>query len=65
MTKRQQLIDKGKIWQVTRNLISGGEELLFEGVKTKCIKYMREKGLYRLWKNGKSSYSLCQIIWEA
>lgn len=58
---RQQLIDKGKIYQVEER---DKNKLLFEGTRSKCIAYMRQKGILRQWKQGKSNYTLSKVIYE-
>ncbi len=57
---RQELIDKGKVWQVYLDIEP--ENILFEGTKTRCNKYIREKYSMRLWKQG--IVRLAKIIWE-
>lgn len=59
MMTRQQQIDKGKIWQVH---FDGKEEVLFEGTKTACMRYLREKGWISDYKRGR--VRLGKVIWE-
>jgi hypothetical protein len=59
---RQEKIKQGKIWQVWRK--NDSDNVLFEGSRTACIKYLKEQGLYRLWKRGKADVSLGELISE-
>lgn len=54
---RNQLIEKFKLWCVTENDI-----VLFEGLKTHCLRFIKEKRWNRRIKNGQ--IRLGQIIWE-
>lgn len=56
---RHQLIDKGKIWVVN---LPNNPSILFEGVKTKCVKYIKENYGMRYFKKG--LIRLSKIIYE-
>lgn len=60
MNARQSMIDAGKIWQVYP--CSDSENILFEGSKTKCLSYIKEKFGMRAYKNGQ--IRLAKVIWE-
>lgn len=62
MNTRQTLIAKGKIWQVYPNGKHDDEDVIFEGSKTKCMTYIKEKFGMRFYKNGQIRCS--KIIWE-
>jgi hypothetical protein len=57
---RQELIAAGKIWQVYPD--GQPENILHEGNKTSCNTYIRDHGLQRAIKTGKTR--LAQILWE-
>lgn len=60
MKTRQELIDDGKVWTVCPD--NEPENILFEGNKTSCIKYLRENNLFRQYKKG--LIRLGKVIWE-
>lgn len=65
---RHTQIRLGLIWQITpQTPITEpmSETVLFEGSRAACVKWMRERGVYRHWKAGKSGLSLGRLIWEA
>lgn len=57
---RQQLIDKGKIWQVYND--GEPDNVLFEGNKTKCLQFIKENNFGYYYKKGK--IRIAQVIWE-
>lgn len=57
---RQNLINAGKVWQVYRD--KDAENILFEGLKTKCLSYIRENFGMRSYTNGR--IRLAKVIWE-
>jgi hypothetical protein len=61
MTREEQ-IKKRKIWQVTKD--GAPDDILFEGPKTKAFAFLKTVTSLRLWKRGKSGYSIGYLIWE-
>lgn len=59
--KRQQLIDKGKVWQVYPD--SNPDNILFEGTITQCRKYIVDNNLMRDIKKGTTR--LGKLIYES
>ena len=59
---RTELIAKYKLWQVYSS--HAPDVALCEGSRTVCIRYLREKHLYRSWRHGRGIH-LAQIISEA
>lgn len=57
---RQELISKGRIWQVYPN--GETENILFEGCKTSCLKYITNNYGMKAYKTGK--IRLCEVIYE-
>ena len=60
MKTRSELIAARKVWQVHTNATPGA--LLFEGVKTKCLAFIRDHYGMRKYKNG--TVTLGYVIWE-
>lgn len=60
MKTRAELIDAGEIWQVYPSFNS--EEIYFEGNKTACKAYLKEKNLLKSYKKG--GVRMGKVIWE-
>jgi hypothetical protein len=59
MKTRAELIKLGKIWHVG---VEGSDELLFEGSKPACKKYIKDNHLTKDYKAG--LVRLGQLVWE-
>lgn len=57
---REQLVSKGKIWQVYPD--GEPDNVLFEGCETKCKKYIKDNYGLKNYTNGK--IRLAKVIWE-
>ncbi len=57
---RQELIDKGKVWQVHPD--GNVDCIFFEGTKTQCRNYIKDKNMKRMYKKGE--IRLGKLIWE-
>jgi hypothetical protein len=57
---RQELIKKGKIWQV--NLDASPDDILFEGNKTNCFKFVKQNYGMRQYRKG--IIRVGELIWE-
>ena len=58
--KRQKLIEQGKLWQVYPE--GDSDNILFEGSRTACMKYIRQN-CPLAWR--KNEVRLGKVIWEA
>ena len=59
MTREQQ-IQKGKIWTVYPDIAP--DDVIFEGSRAACMKFVREHGFERQRKKG--TIRVGQVIWE-
>jgi hypothetical protein len=57
---RQDLINEGKIWQVYPD--GNNENIIFEGTKSACFKYLRDNKQMRQYKCGEIRVG--RLIWE-
>lgn len=58
---RQELIEKGKIWQVSYDKTP--DDILFEGKsRSACLKYIKTHHSLRLFKSG--TIRIGNVIWE-
>lgn len=57
---RLESIEAGQVWQVY--LSNEPDSLLFEGRKTKCLNFVKERSLRRLVKRG--LVRVARVIWE-
>ncbi len=62
MNTRETLISKGKIWIVYPEGKYDEEDIIFEGTKTKCLAFIKEKFGKKAYKNG--SIRAAKVIWE-
>lgn len=62
MTRAEQ-IAKGKVWTVHTDGSRTDNSTLFEGTKTACFRYVRERFGMRAYRCGKIRVG--QLIWEA
>lgn len=62
MITRESLISKGKIWTVYPEGKHKDEDILFEGTKTKCLSFIKEKFGMKAYRNG--SIRMAKVIWE-
>ena len=60
MISRQDKINKGKLWQVYPD--NDADEIMCEGSKSFCMKYIKENGLMRQYKRG--AYRVGKLLWE-
>ena len=62
MNTRETLISNGKIWVVYPDGKHKDEDILFEGAKTRCLAFIKEKFGKKAYKNG--SIRAAKVIWE-
>lgn len=60
MKTRQELIDAGKVWMVY--LDASPDVILFEGTKTACQKFVKERGWNRRVRRGEMR--MARLLWE-
>ena len=61
MKTREELIDAGRIWQVSPD--NDGDNVLHEcGSRSACMKWLRENKMMRQYKTG--TIRIGRVIWE-
>lgn len=62
MNARETVISKGKVWIVYPEGKYDEQDILFEGTKTKCLAFIKEKFGMKAYRNG--SIRAAKVIWE-